>query len=736
MDFRQFLRVIFRYRNMIILMCLSAIITATGLTYVISEIYRSSTKVLIRPQKLIDFVPKREEILNFPVSYFMPIETASKTYTEIIKSRMIAERVVTLLHLDRIKEEEGSGWRYFLKKAMREAKDFVQKVWDLLRYGYIKEEDPFNNAVTKVQGGLFVKPTKETYLFELQAEAKSPTLSSDIANAAAKVFVEYLQEMSISDIEREKKLSEDKVKLSEQELYRARNAVAKFKEMQDIVSLKNEMELEVKTLYGLEDSRKSVETEIRGVLAKKEEITRQLAELEKFSKSAAKVIDNPLIRTLRSQLAEKEVKLAGLRELYTEEHKELQTLLTEISQIKNKLNLEAPTLRSEETSSIDPVYQDLSIELARVETQLESLKAKSDSFGSVIQEKKRKVEQMPQKEAELSRLELVTNLNEETHKLLSKEYEELRILGAKKAPNIRVIHSAFPPIYPIRPIKLYHAVLAGILSLITGVGIALLRENMNLTIRSIAEAEDGLALPVIMTIPYIRLARSIPSPPIEGKMAVQQSCLPLSFEEPIRGLRSDLQLWNSQKMSSFLITSSVPQEGKSTLISNLAVSLAANDKRVIVVDGNLRFPSLHEIFDLPNEKGLSTILSGDSQPALERNRSGLSILTSGPPISDPGALFESNKMTTLVNSLKKDFDFILIDSPPLLAGPDSALLASIAEGTIIVLSAGRTSMEDAQRAKNILERVHAKILGLVLNHYTNGRTGYYRTNRKRARASR
>jgi len=711
-------------------------ITATLLTYVLSETYRSMTKVLIRSQKSIDFVHKREEILDFPVSNFTPIEIASKTYTEIIKTSVIAERVVKLLNLDQIKEEEGSGFQYYWRKAKTKTKDLLRKTWTILKYGRIKEEDAFSRAVAEVQGGLSVKPTKETYLFELQAEAKSGELSAAIANAAAKVFVAYLQEMSVNDMERQKRLSEDKVALSKEELNRAMNAVVEFKEKQRIVSLKNEAELEVKSISELENSWESVNAEINGLLAKKKEITRQLSDLKKFAKSEAKVIDNPLIRTLRTQLAEKEVRLAGLRERYTEEHREIQTLQTEISEIRSKLEKEAPTLSSEETLSIDPVHQELSLELTRAETQLESLRAKSNNLASVVREKKERIGEIPQKEAELAKLDLTAYLSEETHKLLSKEYEEVRMAAEKRAPDIKVIHNAGAPIYPFRPIKVYHAALAGILSLIVGLGIALLKEHLNVTIRTIDEAEQGLGLPVLMTVPYLRFVRGVSWPLIEDRNTGSASRLLPSFEEPIRGLRSDLQLWKSQQMFCFLMTSCGPQEGKSMIISNLAVSLATNNKRVVLIDANLRSPRLHEIFDLSNERGLTSTLAEGIPPWLQRDKTGLSVLTSGPSENDPPALLESNRMAKLLEFLKKDFDFILIDSPPLLAGPDAALLASIAEGTIIVLSAGRTSMEDAQRAKKILERAHAKILGVVLNHCEDGMAGYYRTNRKPAKASR
>ncbi|NIM99451.1 MAG: polysaccharide biosynthesis tyrosine autokinase [candidate division Zixibacteria bacterium] len=843
MEFRQFLRIIFRYKSMIVLMCLSAMLTATLLTYIMSERYRSSTKVLIRPQKSIEFVPKREEILNFPVSYYTPIETASKTYTEIIKSRIIAERVVTLLGLDRMKEEEGAGLRYIWKKAKKRIKDFVIKGWTLVKYGRIKKEDVFSRAVTKVQTGLSVKPTKETYLFELQAEAGSPQLASAVANAAAEVFLEYLREMKALEKDKEKKLSRDKMIRSKQELEDVRTALVEFKESQGIAALQKEVELELESVSELENSWESINSEIKGAIAKKEEISRKLAEFERFSKSAAKITDNPLIRELHSQLAKKEVKLAGLRELFAPEHRELQALQAEIDEIRTKLEQEAPTLNSEEVLSVNPVYRDLRRDLALTEADLAALRAKNNSLALAIQEKKRLIEQMPQVQADLSKLELAVKLHEETYKLLSREYEELEVAAAREAPDIRVIHSAVTPLYPARPIKVYHAALAGILSLIVGIGIALLMEHMNTRIRSIDEAERGLALPVLMTIPRLDSVQSHSWPltdgggkallvsrerrkyeraygklPIEvkrprdsmfgrgvttnlslggfccyadrkldlnpgdhveisivldkasGKRAVAEGVvlrsegtgggyhasavaiqfvklnrplverikkvtqngrspfpwlLPPHFEEPIHGLRFDLQLRNAQEMSSFLVTSCDSQEGKSTIVSNLAVSLAEINKKVVLVDGNLRFPKIHRIFGLPNETGLSSLLRTGALPCAIKDKSGLSFLPSGPPVSDPSALLGSGRMIELLRSLNNVFDFVLIDSPHLLAGPDSGLLASMAHGTIIVLSAGRTSLEDSRRAKQILERVHAKILGIVLNNYDDEAARYY-----------
>jgi uncharacterized protein involved in exopolysaccharide biosynthesis len=390
-------------------MCLSAIVTAILLTYVFSEKYQSSTTVLIKPQKTIDLVPKREEMLDFPIGYFTTVETASKTYTEIIKSRAIAERVVQQLGLDTLKADEGTGLTYYWKKTKKYIKDLILKTWILLKYGRIEEDNAYNTAVGKVQSRLSVKPTKETFLFELQAESSSPVVAAAIANTATQVFVEYLKDMNTNDRTQSKELSKDRIQFSRSNLDESRRAVVDFKMRHDIVSLEKEVELELEALAGLEKSLESVNTTMTGLNAKKQDIKTKISELERYSKSATRITENPLITELHSQLARNEVKLAGLRKRFGEEHREVQALKAEISEIEDKLKTEAPMLNSEETMSVDPVYQDLLSELSRIETAYETLRAERVRLMSTVREKKDFIERLPELEAELASLKLNEN---------------------------------------------------------------------------------------------------------------------------------------------------------------------------------------------------------------------------------------------------------------------------------------------------------------------------------------
>lgn len=841
MELRQFLKIILRYRYMIILMCVSATVTATCLTYALSEKYNSSTSILIRPRKSIDLVPKREEILGFPVSYYTPIETASKTYTEIIKSRIISEKIVARLSLDTFVQEEGSGIRYYIMKVVNKSKELMVKSWTLLKYGYIEEQDAFSYAVGQVQKGLTVTPTKETYLFELKAETKSPESASAVANAAAEVFMEYLQELNSVEQVKAQGLSQDKVDLAQRQLEAARKAIVEFKEKNGIVALKEETALQLKSLLDLENNIESVKRETKGALARKEELARQFGQLDVFSKSSEKVTDNPIVQELRMQLAEKEIAMVGMRSRYTAEDRNVQTLDAEITEIKKKLKQQPATVSSEVVSAVNPLYQKILIEQAELETLLKSLEAKSNALSLAISEKRKLIEQQPQKEARLASLELAMMLEEQKYILVSRELQELEIATDRDFPDIRLIHRAIAPLYPSRPIKVYHAGLAALLSLVAGIGVALLKENINVTVRSVREAEELFSLPVLMTVPRLATGRKTPwllmeqgrkelpevnrrhertyvqaavkiklekeAAPVRGRLVdislggacllveemsdispqdtidieidvakssgkkivfkgvvlrckkpAEWECrstiaaefvdvneelgeeinmlvkdrpadspllLPAEYREPIRGLRGDVQSCSKTEVSSFLITSCGQQEGKSTIAANLALSLIGTDKTTVLIDANLRHPSLHEMFDLPNETGLSKFLSWGRDLSPNKVSSGLSVITSGPCVKDPAALLGSEAMHKLIASLKQDFEFVLLDAPALLAFPDSELLASVVDTVVMILDAEKTSIEDSKRAKQTLEKTGARILGMVMNNYDSTFASYY-----------
>ena len=198
--------------------------------------------------------------------------------------------------------------------------------------------------------------------------------------------------------------------------------------------------------------------------------------------------------------------------------------------------------------------------------------------------------------------------------------------------------------------------------------------------------------------------------------------------ESYRTLRTNIQYSSFDKeYKVIMVTSSEPGEGKSTTAGNLALCLAQGEKKVILVDCDLRKPSLHKKFKISNIVGLSDVMIGKEElvTAMHRYNNNLVILTSGKIPPNPSEMLSSKAMTALLDTLKQNFDYIILDTPPVQAVTDSQILATKADGTILVVRAERTKKDSVQSAINLLKKVNADVIGTVLNGLDNSRNKYY-----------
>ena len=189
--------------------------------------------------------------------------------------------------------------------------------------------------------------------------------------------------------------------------------------------------------------------------------------------------------------------------------------------------------------------------------------------------------------------------------------------------------------------------------------------------------------------------------------------------EAYLSLRTNLEFFSlDHPLHSLLISSAEPDIGKSTILANLGVIYAQTGKRVVLVDGDLRRPQLHEIFGLNNNVGLSSaILDPDAGlPLQDTDVTGLQVITSGPVPPNPADLLASRRMDVLLQQLREQTDIILLNAPPIIAVTDAAVLSTKVDGVLLVVGAGRTRHEYAQRAKALLDKVNARIVGAVLNN--------------------
>ncbi|KPU45156.1 tyrosine-protein kinase YwqD [Oxobacter pfennigii] len=216
------------------------------------------------------------------------------------------------------------------------------------------------------------------------------------------------------------------------------------------------------------------------------------------------------------------------------------------------------------------------------------------------------------------------------------------------------------------------------------------------------------------------------------------------ISEIFRTLRTNIKFTSFDKnVKTIVFTSTGPNEGKSTIISNLAVTLSQAGNKVLLMEGDLRNPTVHKMFSLPNDYGITNMLIGGSDHENFIHKTDiekLDVLPCGPKPPNPAELLGSNKMKSILDGLKEYYDYILIDAPPVIVVTDGALLASISDGTILVIASGEATIESVLKARDLLVNVKADIIGTVLNKYKSTspgnyyyRYGYYYTDRNRSK---
>jgi succinoglycan biosynthesis transport protein ExoP len=323
-------------------------------------------------------------------------------------------------------------------------------------------------------------------------------------------------------------------------------------------------------------------------------------------------------------------------------------------------------------------------------------------------------------ESDLAVLREQVRIKEQAYTALLEQSTAAQSAATSRASSVSIETRASRPTSPSRPRVGLTLALALMLGLVCGIGLAFLQESLDRRVYNREHIVDATGLPILASIPR--------GPPRTGLIYSFQG------QEAFSRLRTNLvALDGDRRLSRILITSAEPGAGKSTVTANLAISLARDGRRVLAVDGDLRIPSLHEIFELPNETGLSTLLVNRIlteelevdevvQPTQVTN---LSVLTSGAAILDPSERLGSRDMAALVGTLSNRYDVVLVDTPALLSVSDAAELVSVVEAVLLVVREGHTTRQGAHDAREQLDTVKAPRIGVVVNSSSETVPSYY-----------
>lgn len=334
---------------------------------------------------------------------------------------------------------------------------------------------------------------------------------------------------------------------------------------------------------------------------------------------------------------------------------------------------------------------------------------------------RREQRRFPDLEAEIEALEAQQSLDQDSYQFLLSQLYQAQITEAAASPYVEILDPAAGA-QPLQSRGRVNVMLGGLLGLILGVGAAFFLEYLDRTVRTSADVESLLGVPVLGIIPRLRTAPDATEEragPAGAPLVVAMDPLDPAAEA-YRTLRMNLMFMSTEEepLRTVLFSSPGPSEGKSTTAVNFAIMLARQGKRVLLVDADLRRPSIHRALDVLREPGLTNLLVGDAgaREAVRPNvLPNLDFLPSGPFPPNPSELLNSAPMIQLLGELQERYDQIVLDSPPVLAVTDAAILASSMDGVVLVLRSGETEQHSAERAVDQLRRLGVRVLGAVLN---------------------
>lgn len=597
---------------------------------------------------------------------------------------------------------------------------------DLKERQFTQEElaslEPYEDAII---GNETVAPITGTSLVIIKYRHTDPQLAQKIANTLADVFV-------TNNTERlESGTSKAAISLA-QEIAKYQDKIKNEQDARFAFAKANDLPLTDTPGSNLDQVRSQQYS--NQLLEAENERRTQVATYDAAKKapdpfSNPDVQKNERIVELRKKLSDLKDKETSLLAKYTAEWPDVKQVRAQIKQVEEEL-----------TKAPAEVLATIKARADAAETKLNSLTvAYAKQHGKTTQQT-RNIIQLAQMNQDLTTDQQYLNT-------LMQKRRELTATGTERGTDVSVSTYSRLPRGPVGPARLSNIMIAFMLALVAGIGLAFLLDYLDDTIKSVDDVDRYIHLPALALIPAVRSDKRLRG--AEGLATRNNSTTALAMVDDVRSpiaesyrhLRTSLLLSSAgTPPKTILVTSSQPSEGKTTTAINTAFMLAQTGAQVLIIDGDLRRPRLHSHFNLPNARGLTNCLSGDSDDVdsliqTYDKQPNLKLLTSGPIPPNPAELLGSDEMRRLLTSLREKFTHIIVDSPPAISFTDASILSTFVDGVILVVHGGRSSRAVVRRAKQQLLDVGAHIFGVVLNnvkmeshdYYYAGYAGYYKS---------
>src|SRR6266853_1452314 len=681
----DYLQMLIRHRRTLLGFVLVGLLGALVISVLQTRIYRARTSLEIRDfnANLLDI--KGVDASDSTGSYITP-ESYMETQVKILQSESVLGRVIDKLNLHA--ERPASGWRIF-------------KLW---KSSHVPERE---ELIHQAERNLTVRTSGNSRLLEVLYESSNPQVAADFANTLVSEFIEQSQEMRWKSTQRTAEwltshLDEMKTKLEQSEAQ-----LQDYVRTSGLTVTSDKQNLAENGLKQLQDELSKAQADRIASQAKFEETKNKPAD------SVPEISDDPTMREYRQRMTELQRQYVELSATLTPEHYKVQRVQAQITELQFNMLQERSNIQRRIGNEYSAALRREKL-LSQADAEQEKVVADQSSKAILYDTLKREVDSTRQ-----------------IYEAMLQRVKQAGLATAMRASNVLVVDPAKPPLLPYRPSLPINSAIGLFSGVFLGFGFVLLRERVDRKITVPGDAQVYLDLPELGVIPLDeatapwRISSGLQG---EGPELATWKRKPSLIAECARTTLTSILLPNEagDRPQVVVLTSPCPGDGKTTVTSNLSIAMAELGYNVLLLDGDLRRPRLHKVFGVANSWGLRDVLWTDTpfetvpitHLVQETEVSGLSLLPAGSCVNEiPSNLFYSPRMPRLLERLRKEFDMVMIDAPPLIHLADARVLGRIADGVILVIRSGQTTTESALFASQRFSDDGTRILGTILNNW-------------------
>src|ERR1017187_9077233 len=695
-------------RKWLVLACLVTIFSVVAIASLkMTPVYEAGGTIQInKPDASLNF----QNSTSFSLDYFDPTEL--ETDIKILQSDLLALQVIQELHLDRNQEFSGQAPP---PPSLDLAPDPLQS-------------DPSRAAamVSSFKGSLRVTLVPNSRIIEVHYRSPDAQKAATVVNTLMQTYVEnnfkarFDSTMQASDwLQKQLVDLQMKVEASQEKLVR-------YQKEHEILGIDEKTNITMAKLDELNKELTSAESERMDKEAPSrlpesgdpDAVAASAGGLEGAAPSSQSA--SQLLETLRAKQADLKIQAADLSTQLGPSYPKLPQLNNQLKEIDSQIRGEMKKIASKVRGQYTPALQ------------------RENMLHDALERQKQAANKLNESAIEYNLIKRASETYRQLYEGLLQKLKEAGVSAGLKSNNFRIVDRAAAPSSPIEPNIPRNLMFAVVLGLASGIGLAFLLDSLDHTVRTTEQAQMISGLASLGMIPLgSKSAREGPNPKrlviATSKEAVElvTQVRPQSqMAESYRALRTSLLLSNlGAPPKVIMMTSALPQEGKTTTSINCAVVLAQKGVRVLLIDADLRRPSIHKTLGMAPHSGLSNVLTGSAtlEKAITQTSilPDLYVLTAGTPPPNPAELLASSYMRDVLAQLREKYDHIVIDTPPSLSVTDAVVLSPRADAVVLVIRAGQTTKQALRRSRDLLTQVNAKVVGVLLNAVDLSSPDYY-----------